>query len=226
MQVVILAAGKGKRMGRLTQHAPKPMLKIKGRPILEYKIRALPKKIKEIVFIVGYYGEEIMNHFGREFDGRKITYVFQSVLNGTGGALYAARSVLQDKFLVMMGDDLYHKKDIAAIIKNNLAILAKEVEDPSKFGVIKMDKRGHLTDIIEKPKNSRENLAASGTYMLNKNFFDYDLVSIGKGEFGLPQTIASMKDKYKIKIQKASFWHPINSESDLIEAEIIIHKFI
>ncbi len=213
-------------MGGLTKHAPKPMLKIKGKPILEYKIKALPRKIKEIIFVVGYYGEDIMNHFGREFDGRKITYIFQPVLNGTGGALYAARSVLEDRFLVMMGDDLYHKKDIMAITKNNLAILAKEVEDPSKFGVLKKDKRGHLVDIIEKPKNSRENLVASGMYMLNKKFFDYDLVFIGKGEFGLPQTIVSMKDKHKIKIQKASIWHPITSECDLIEAGKIIHKFI
>jgi UDP-N-acetylglucosamine diphosphorylase / glucose-1-phosphate thymidylyltransferase / UDP-N-acetylgalactosamine diphosphorylase / glucosamine-1-phosphate N-acetyltransferase / galactosamine-1-phosphate N-acetyltransferase len=226
MQAVILAAGKGKRMGKLTQYAHKNMLKIKGKTLLEYKIEALPKKIKEIVFVVGYYAEDIMNHFGKEFNGRKITYVFQPILNGTGGALHVAKSVLQDKFLVMMGDDLYHKKDIAVMLKYNLAVLAKEVDDPSKFGVLKKDKKGHLVDIIEKPKNSRENLANAGIYMLNKNFFDYDLVPIGGGEFGLPQTMIQMRDKHRIKVQKATVWYPISSENDLMEAEKVIHKFV
>lgn len=226
MQAVILAAGKGKRMGKLTQHANKDMLKIKGKTLLEYKIEALPKNIKNIVFVVGYYAEDIMNHFGKEFNGRKITYVFQPVLNGTGGALHAAKSVLEDKFLVMMGDDLYNKKDIAAMLKHNLAILAKEVKDPSKFGVLKKDKKGHLVNIIEKPKNSRDNLVNAAIYMLNKKFFDYDLVPIGGGEFGLPQTMIQMKDKHKIKVQKATAWFPISSESDLIEAEKVIQKFI
>ncbi len=226
MQALILAAGKGKRMGKLTAHAPKPMLRIKGVPILEYKIKALPKKINEVIFVIGYYGEEIMRHFKREFDGRKITYVFQPILNGTGGAVYAARSVLEKKFMVMMGDDLYSKKDIQAMLKDDLSILAKEVADSSLFGILKTDKNGNLVDILEKPQRCKEKLANAAVYVLNEKFFDYELVSIGKGEFGLPQTVAQMKDKYKIKIQKASHWHPINTKEDLILAEELIHQFI
>lgn len=225
MQVVILAAGRGKRMKDLVKGIPKPMLKIKGKPILEHKINALPKEISEIVFVVGYYGEHIMNHFKRYFNGRKVTYVFQTNLNGTGGALFLARSVLKDKFLVMMGDDLYHKKDIKKLLKHELAVLGKEVEDPSKFGIIKINKKGHMIDVVEKPKRSKDRLASTGLYVMNKKIFDYDLVPIGGGEFGLPQTLAKMAEKHPIKVEKATFWHAIGNPDDLIEAEKIIHKF-
>jgi UDP-N-acetylglucosamine diphosphorylase / glucose-1-phosphate thymidylyltransferase / UDP-N-acetylgalactosamine diphosphorylase / glucosamine-1-phosphate N-acetyltransferase / galactosamine-1-phosphate N-acetyltransferase len=226
MQAVILAAGRGKRMGKLQTVTTKPMLKIKGKPILEHKLNALPKKIKEIIFIVGYRSSDIISHFKRYFGGRRIIYVFQTNLNGTGGALHLAKSVLQDKFLVIYGDDLYSKKDIQKMLKHDLAVLAKEVDDPSKFGIIKKNKKGHILDIIEKPKKSKDKLAVTGVFMLNKNFFDYELVPVGGGEFGLPQTLVKMVDNYKIKLEKATIWHPIGNPEDLKKAEEILHKFI
>ena len=225
MQVVILAAGRGKRMNHLTKNNAKPMLRIKSRPVLEYKIDALPSEIKEIVFIVGYYREQIMDHFKNNYKGRKITYVTQNKLNGTGGALHLAKSILKDKFLVIMGDDLYHKQDIKKMLKHNFAVLGYEVDDPSKFGVIKKDKKGNVLEIVEKPKNSKNKLANTGVYVLNKDFFKYDLVSIGNGEFGLPQTLVTMSKNHPIKVEKARIWHPIGCPEDLEKAEKIIHKF-
>ena len=225
MQVVILAAGRGKRMQDLTKGVPKPMLKIKGKPILEHKINMLPSEIKEIVFVIGYYGEHIMNYFKHSFGGRKIKYVFQTNLNGTGGALFLAKSVLNDKFLVINGDDLYHKKDIKKLLKHDLAILGREVEDTSKFGIIKTNSKGHMVEVVEKPKRSKDKLANTGVYVLNKKIFDYDLVPIGGGEFGLPQTMAKMAKDHPVKVEAATIWHAIGNPEDLAEAEKIIHKF-
>ncbi len=226
MQAVILAAGRGKRMGNLTTATTKPMLKIKGKPILEHKIKALPKKIKEIIFIVGYRSEDIIRHFKRYYNGRKIIYVFQTNLNGTGGAVHLAKSVLKDKFLVMMGDDLYTKKDLNNLLKHDLAILGFEVDDPTKFGVIKTNRNGTLDEVIEKPKTKKYKLVATGVYILDRRFFDYSLVSIGNGEFGLPQTIAKMAKDHKIKVEKATHWHAIGNPDDLKEAEKVLHKFV
>jgi UDP-N-acetylglucosamine diphosphorylase / glucose-1-phosphate thymidylyltransferase / UDP-N-acetylgalactosamine diphosphorylase / glucosamine-1-phosphate N-acetyltransferase / galactosamine-1-phosphate N-acetyltransferase len=225
MQAVILAAGRGKRMGKLTLSTTKTMIRIKGKPILEHKINALPKKIKEIIFVVGYHSMHIISHFKRYWGGRRIIYVFQNNLNGTGGALHLARSVLKDKFLVMMGDDLYHKKDLKNLLKHELAILGYEVDDAGRFGVIRMDNRRNMVDVIEKPKNIKRAIANAGVYVLNKKFFDYDLVSIGKGEFGLPQTLAKMACDYKIRVEKATAWHPIVCSEDLKKAEEIIDDF-
>ena len=239
MQAVILAAGRGKRMKGLTRATTKPMLKIKGKPILEHKLNALPKKIKEVIFIVGYRNEDILNHFKRYFGGRRIIYVFQTDLNGTGGALHLAKSVLKDKFLVMMGDDLYHKKDLAEIIKHDVAIMGHEVSDPSQFGVIRTNGNGVMVDVIEKPKASKYKLARQqrnkrsfrglanvGVYVLNKKFFDYELVPIGGGEFGLPQTLAKMAKDCQVKVLQARAWHPIGNPEDLKEAEKVLNELV
>jgi UDP-N-acetylglucosamine diphosphorylase / glucose-1-phosphate thymidylyltransferase / UDP-N-acetylgalactosamine diphosphorylase / glucosamine-1-phosphate N-acetyltransferase / galactosamine-1-phosphate N-acetyltransferase len=226
MQVVILAAGRGKRMKHLTRVTTKSMLKIKGKPILEHKINALPKKIKEIIFVVGYQSGHILSHFKRYFAGRKIIYVFQTNINGTGGALSLAKSILKDKFLVMMGDDLYHRKDLEKILKHDLAILGYETDELNRLGAIQTDQRGYMVDIIEKPGNSKYKLVNTGVYVLNKKIFDYELAYIGNGEFGLPQTMARMARDHKIKVEKAQAWHPIGNQEDLRRAQKVLQNFI
>jgi len=106
-----------------------------------------------------------------------------------------------------------------------LAILGHEVEDTSLFGIIKADNRKNMTDVIEKPKKSKERLANTGLYMINRKFFDYELVQIASGEYGLPQTLAHMTKEHKIKVEKATDWFPIGNANDLKKAEEIIHKF-
>lgn len=225
MQAVILAAGRGKRMKNLTAKNNKTMLRVNGHPILKYKLNSLPKEIDEIIFIIGYQGNRIKKQFGSRYKGRKIKYVLQKRLNGTGGAIHRAKNLLRGKFLVIYGDDLYHKRDIEEIIKFDLAVLAKEVKDVTKFGILKTDKKGHLIDIVEKPKKSKSKLANIGLFVLNKDFFKYKLVPVGGGEFGLPQTLATMAKDYEIKIMKARHWHPIGNPEDLKKAEKIISKF-
>jgi NDP-sugar pyrophosphorylase family protein len=227
MQAVILAAGRGKRMLHLTNNVPKPMLKINGKPILEHKLDVLPKEIDEIIFIVGYYGECIMNHFGCHFKNKKIKYIFQKELNGTGGALHLAKGILKDKFIVMMGDDLYHKQDLKKMLKHNFSILGYKVEDPSRYGVIKTDKKGNMIEVIENPKDGKYKLVNAAAYVLNKKFFDYDLVpkKAGDKELGLPQTLAQISKNYKIKVIKAKAWYPIGNPEDLEKAEKELPKF-
>ncbi len=226
MQAIILAAGKGTRMKKLTKATTKPMLKLKGTPILEHKIKALPRKIKEVIIVVGYYNMHIIKYFKRYFDGRRIIYVFQDNMNGTAGALHLTKSVVRDNFLVLMGDDLYRKKDLSYLLKYKMAILGCEVDNISDFGAIKTNRKGYLTDVIEKPKNSQLKLANTGAYVLKKEFFQYDLVSIGGGEFGLPQTLAQMVNKHKVKVVKTKFWQPIGKPQDLKKAEKVLADFI
>ncbi len=78
MQAVILAAGRGTRMGALTEHTPKPMLLVNGRPVLEYIFDSLPEEIDEVIIVVGYLGSVIQKHFGGFYKGKKILYVEQS----------------------------------------------------------------------------------------------------------------------------------------------------
>ena len=226
MQAVILAAGRGKRMRNLTDKNNKNMLHVGGYPILKHKLDLLPEEIDEVIFVIGYQGNKISREFGNSYKGRKITYVEQKRLNGTGGAIHRAKKLLKGKFLVMYGDDLYDKGDVQKIIKYDLAILAKKVKDVSKFGILKTDKKGNLKEIKEKPKRSKSKLAAIGLFMLNKNFFKFKLVSVGNGEYGLPQTLASMAKEFDIKILEARRWYPIGTPEDLENAQMAIKRFV
>lgn len=226
MQAIILAAGRGTRMGELTKETPKPMLKINNKPILEYKLNALPEEITEVIFVIGYLGNAIKNHFGDFYNGRKIKYVVQENLEGSGAAVHLAKDILKDRFLAMMGDDLYHKDDLKKIINYDLAVLAHKVDDPTRFGIIETDANGNLVNIIEQPKESENKLANIGVYMLNDKFFDYDMCYADNGETNLPLTIAKMSDNHIIKIEKASHWFAIGYPDDLEKAEKIIYKFL
>lgn len=226
MQAIILAAGKGTRMRPLTYDIPKPMLPVLEKPILEYTLSFLPKEIDEVIFVVNYLGDHIQKYFGNKFGGRRITYVKQETLNGTGGAVHCCKDLIRENFLVLMGDDLYHRNDLIEMIEFPFAILALEVDDCSKFGVFKIDKNQHLVDIIEKPKEGGKGLANIGAYVLNKKFFDYPLVSVSKTEFGLPQTLALMAQDENIKILTARDWFPIGNPEDLGKAEEAVKRFI
>jgi UDP-N-acetylglucosamine diphosphorylase / glucose-1-phosphate thymidylyltransferase / UDP-N-acetylgalactosamine diphosphorylase / glucosamine-1-phosphate N-acetyltransferase / galactosamine-1-phosphate N-acetyltransferase len=72
MQAVILAAGRGTRMNELTTAVPKPMLDVGGKPLLEYKINALPPEVEEVILIIGYRGNVVRAHFGGSYNDKHI----------------------------------------------------------------------------------------------------------------------------------------------------------
>lgn len=226
MQAVILTAGRGVRMGSLTSDLPKPMLRLKGRPILEYTLASLPAEISEVIFIIGYKGEMVKAYFGDSFGGRKISYVVQNELNGTAGALRSAEDFLEGEFLVLNGDDLYLQSDLENLIKENPpAVLAKKFDNPEKFGVVRTDDNGNLLEVIESgnERDKRLNLVNIGAYFLNKDFFSYEpakkSAKVSEKEFGLPQTLTQMSGDRKIKVIEADFWQPVSSPEDIPDAE-------
>jgi NDP-sugar pyrophosphorylase family protein len=226
MQIVILAAGRGTRMKDLTDSVPKPMLEIKGKPILTYKIEALPEEIEEVIFVVGYLGGQIQKYFGDFYAGKKISYVVQEQLNGTGGAVQLVKDLIKNDFLLMMADDLYMKGDVEKLMHHDLAMLGLEVDDPKKFGIIYLNEDGNLKNIVEKPSIPGPAFANIALYKLNKKFFDYPITLSERGEFEIIQPISAMAQEYSFHVEKAADWFPIGNPEDLKNAEDIIDKFI
>ncbi len=226
MQAVILAAGRGERMGKLTENCPKPMLLIKNKPKLAWTLENLPEEISEVILIIGYLGEQIKSFFGKNYAGRKIKYVEQKKLNGSAGAVQLAQPLIKDKFLVLMGDDLYLKSDLGKMLKEDWAILVKKVREAERFGLVSQDKGGYLTGVIERPHNQKEGLINTGAYVLQPEFFQAKLVPISETEYGLPQTLVSIYPKYKTKLIKATKWQPVGSPKDLKLAEERIREFV
>ncbi len=205
-------------MGKMTEGLPKSFLLIRGRPILEYCLSALPPGVSDVLIIVGYRGEIIKKFFGNGYHGKEIKYFFQQELNGTAGALWQARGMLWDRFLVINGDDLYHPLDLARLIAKDLALLAYKGKNTGNFGTIKVDRAGNFSGIGEPSKKSGA-LVNTGAYLLDQGVFGCQPMPAANQEFGLPQTITQLIKQRKITVIKTDFWKSINTMADLSEAE-------
>jgi UDP-N-acetylglucosamine diphosphorylase / glucose-1-phosphate thymidylyltransferase / UDP-N-acetylgalactosamine diphosphorylase / glucosamine-1-phosphate N-acetyltransferase / galactosamine-1-phosphate N-acetyltransferase len=222
MQAVILAAGEGKRLRPLTDDIPKPMVRVGGKPILEYTLSILPNAITEVILVVGYRNEAIRNYFGNSFGGRRIRYVEQSEPKGTAHALLLAQPLLDEKsFLLLYGDDLYHPADIAACIQDvsRMRMLVKEHSNPERFGVCRIDGDGRVLEILEKQQNPPTKLINIGVYYLTKDIFSFPLTLSPLGEYFLTDQISAMAQKHPVYIERARFWHPIGYPEDVAKAE-------
>ena len=229
MQAVILAAGLGTRMGKLTKNTPKPMLKVLNKNLLELKINNLPKEIDEVILVVGYKAEVIKKYFKDNFQGKKITYVVDDELKGTANALWKAKSILKNNFLVMMGDDIYSRTSIAECAKKPLSICCKVVDKNGPEDKVVL-KNKNLFAFVTAMKNRElskpSDLAFTGMYCLSKDIFRYKPVKLKtKDEYGLPQTLLKLAEKKIIKIVKTDNWFQISSPEDLKTAEKILKKW-
>ena len=162
-KAVLLAAGKGTRMRELTADLPKPMIEVRGKPVLQHIVQGLQAAgFREFLIIVGYRADVVRQFFG---DGAKfgacISYITQEVQDGTGRVVELARSFAgPDPFVLAYGDILvdpanYHRlselpDDTAAIIS------VKRDEDVSQGGAVFVNERFELTDLREKPKPEQD----------------------------------------------------------------------
>ncbi|MCE7698963.1 MAG: NTP transferase domain-containing protein, partial [Methanobacterium paludis] len=174
-------AGEGTRMRPLTITRPKTMLKVGGKPILQYNVEALRDAgVKELSMIVGYHEEVIKEHFGDGSNfGVKITYLTQKERLGTAHAIEKASNVIDEEFIVLNGDIIVDPELIISLIErysrgDAASILTlTEVEDPSSFGVVELD-GDIITNLVEKPApgEAPSNLINAGIYIFNPLIFD------------------------------------------------------
>lgn len=174
MKAIILAGGLGTRLRPLTDETPKPLLPIKGLPIIEHAILNFKKHgIKDIILSIGYRADKIMEYFG---DGSKwgvnIEYCIEDQPLGTGGALKKASENIDETFVAINGDNLADFDWTRAIVKhkdNNAKITLQlfPVEDVTKFGIARLD-GDKIVEFIEKPtvEQAPSNLNNAGGYIL------------------------------------------------------------
>ncbi len=233
MQAVILAGGKGTRMKHLVEVIPKPMIQIGGKNLLQYKIENLPDLIDEVILIVHYKKEVIMDFFGDSYAGKKITYVDQGEPLGTGHALFQAAPLIKGDFISMMGDDLYTRKNFEEIIKYPWAMTVFPHESFPDTGDVVVGEDGYMTHIAYDKGGVREGgktniLLDVCLYKLNKDFFKTELVKLdGKNEYGLPHTLFKYLKETgtRIKVIQAEEWCKINSPEDVDIAHTVIDTF-
>ncbi|MDO8480468.1 MAG: sugar phosphate nucleotidyltransferase [Nanoarchaeota archaeon] len=220
MKAVILAAGKSTRTYPLTLTLPKPLLRAGGTTLIEHNLTQLSGLVDEAILIVGYKKEMLRKHLGKNFRGIKLTYVEQKEQLGTGHALRLARPHLDGKFIVLMGDDLYGRRDLERCVKHELSVLAQRVDDPSNFGVF-VEKGGKILDLVEKPKTFVSNLANTGCYVFDLRVFEEiaKLKKSARGEFELTDALRAVAGKEDVFAVEGDKWMPIVYPWSLLEAD-------
>ena len=230
MQAVILAAGRGTRMEELTTAVPKPMLLVAGKTLLEHKLDALPEEIREVVIIVGHLSHVIKDHYKGSYRGRTLIHVEQSDLNGTAGALWAAKDVLKDRFMVLNGDDIFTQKDLKVCAEESPSwkLLVQQMSEMRRSGSVELDENAHIVKIVEGDLGAATGLASTNMFTLDTRLFTQPLVPKQEGslEYGLPQTVIAAARSLGITLEPVftTDWIQINAPGDLITAAQILEK--
>ncbi|TAL49414.1 hypothetical protein EPN83_00690 [Patescibacteria group bacterium] len=221
MQAVILAAGKGIRMGEATKNFPKVLLLYKNKTLLRWKLDALPDNIDEVTIVVGHGGDLIKNAVSGAHNGKRITFVEENEARGTGFALWKTKEVLGERFLVLMGDDIYSPESIREATKYPWSITVKKVNRDDNSSRVLLDDNAKFIDFVTADKyrelKSGGGFAFTGLYSLEKAIFKHPLAKMKtKDEWGLPQTLVQIAPDINLRILETNFWIPISTPSDLI----------
>jgi dTDP-glucose pyrophosphorylase len=184
MKALVLAGGRGRRLDTLSLNRNKCMIPLKGRPVLEYNMdNAIRAGVDEIVLVVGYRAEEIINHIGTRYKNKPVRYVIQWEQNGLVSAMeYASTALEGEDFLLLLGDEvLLHPKHIE---------MQRAFSQDNAFaycGVVKVDNRDlirrtytfiHSEDnviyrLIEKPRNPLNDFMGTGNCIFRNSILDY-----------------------------------------------------
>ena len=222
MQCVILAAGKGTRLRPLTDTTPKPLVKVAGKPLLQHIVESLPSAVKELVIVTGYLEDQIKDFCGKEFMGRKVTYVTQKEQKGTGHALWLCKEHLKGRFLFMFADDLHGVQDIARATSFTRSMLTLTTTKPERFGIVVRHPDGTLAEMIEKPEHPPSNMASTGVFVLDEHIFKFEPKTQTKGEFYHTDMIREYAKEYPIAVVEQQTWIPIGYPEDVEKAEKLL----
>jgi len=212
-------AGRGSRLRPHTLTVPKPLVPVGGKPIVHRLVediaKTLPEKIDEIAFVIGDFGKEVEQELiaVAEKLGAKGSIFYQQQALGTAHAVLCAEPCLTGPVVVAFADTLF-RADFT-LDKNADGILwVSQIEDPSAFGVVTLDKDGNINDFVEKSKTFVSDLAMIGIYYFKngaqlKTELNYliDNNIMNGGEYQLPDALKNLTKKgTKFKPGKVLEW--------------------
>jgi len=213
MQAIILAAGNGIRFSPLSDNKPKPLFSFLNKSIIEHNLSELRGIVNEVIIVVGYRKEMIIDKIGDNFEGIKITYIEDKKITGTASAVKVVKELIKGDFILLNGDDFYFREDIKKL--KSPGILAREHQNPSSFGVV-VKENNYLKDIVEKPSNPDSNLVNTGLYFLPKEILDIEVEKSSRGEYEFTDCIK--KYNQKISVYEADYWFPNSYPWDVFNA--------
>lgn len=210
---VILVAGASTRTRPLTEHRPKPLIPLLGKPLLAHILDELVGLVERVTLVVGYRADQIIAAFGDSYRGMALRYVHQTVINGTAGALLAAEPI-DEPFLLLYGDNLIDRADVIGVSQHRYAVAGLRVADPRSFGVLDVQD-GLVYRIIEKPANPPANaLANPGIYHFDEAVFPLlrQIIPSPRGELELTDLIALLANHHPVACHICTgHWIPVGT---------------
>jgi len=225
---VLLAAGRGTRMRDLTADIPKPMIEVRGKPVLQHIVEGLRGAgVRKFLIVVGYRADAVRDYFG---DGARynvdIKYATQVVQDGTGRVVDLARDFTENvPFVLSYGDilvDPHNYKSIADLGDDVEAIISvKRGEDVSKGGAVFLNKQMELIDLREKPKPGEKTSPwyNAGLYAFRPSILEFTarLQPSPRGEYELTDAIRELAQSGK----KVKALELIGEWADVRDPEIL-----
>jgi len=199
MQAVVLAAGKGTRLRPLTDDKPKVLVEVNGTPLIQDVFdNLIDSGATELIVVVGYKAEQIIDRYGDEYRDVPITYTHQREQLGLAHAILQAEPHVDGDFMLMLGDNVFRGNlgDVASRQKEDradAAFLVEEVpyEEASRYGVLDTNEYGEITEVVEKPDDPPSNLVMTGFYTFTPAIFHacHLVQPSDRGEYELPDAI-------------------------------------
>jgi glucose-1-phosphate thymidylyltransferase len=207
MKIIVPMAGRGSRLRPHTLTIPKPLVPVAGKPIVQRLVEDITKvcgeTVDEIAFIIGDFGEQVEKDLVTVAEnlGAKGSIYYQEEALGTAHAILCAKDSLEGNVVVAFADTLF-RADFTLDAAAEGIIWVSQIDDPSAFGVVKLNEDNIITDFVEKPTEFVSDLAIIGIYYFKdgeylKNELQYliDNNITDKGEFQLTDALENMKKK-------------------------------
>jgi len=200
-------AGRGSRLRPHTLTIPKPLIPVGGKPIVHRLVEDIAsvcdEKIEDIAFVIGDFGQELEQDLIRvaEKMGARAHICYQNEPLGTAHAVMCAEKLLQGKVVVAFADTLF-RADFKIEDSADGILWVKQIDDPSSFGVVKMNQENEIIDFVEKPQTFVSDLAMIGVYYFKKAeklkeeiqyLFDHKIIK--SGEYQLPDALRRLTEK-------------------------------
>ncbi|MEM4307476.1 MAG: nucleotidyltransferase family protein [Thermoplasmata archaeon] len=241
MKALVLAGGRGKRLGELTKTTNKCMLEINGLPVIEYNLKRASDipEINEIIVVVGHRAEDIINRYGTFFNGKKIRYVIQWEQKGLVHAIECAKDAIgNDDFFLLLGDEvLVNSRHVAMYRefkeKNYFAVcgvlVQKEIDRIKRTYTVITDESGRIYRLIEKPKKPLNTYQGTGHCIFKNAILSYlerTPIHPERNEKELPDLIqCAVDDGMRVYIYNiCDYYSNINTEEDIKDVEEFMNK--
>ena len=227
MKVIIPLAGKGTRLRPHTHVTPKPMLKVAGKPVMDYVLDDVRRlgNVEQVIYITGHLKETVEKHAREKYGDMPSVFVEQVVQDGTAGAVALAKAYATGPVLIIFVDTIF-EADLSIIYSTDAdgIIWVKEVEDYQRFGVVVTDANGHMTQIVEKPSTPISRRANIGLYYIRNSQLLYEGIDHvlkqpkNKGEWYLTDAFQYMIDHgAKMKVVDVAGWYDAGKLDTLLE---------